>query len=243
MKVGLGFLEYFGMVNSSATNLTATLGFDIPLNITGGVIKGNCYIAGWGVESSTPEKLIDFSLKVYDWNATNIMFQLYSNSTVNTYFGFALVNFVVFNYDYYTMSSIGNFIDGNFFANFSTGSSKQYNNTHVYDFTTMVGLTGLHYQGSFQFNTSMTNGTGLTFTSPLTTDWVNMNHWLLMTFYCSYLTPYYYATDQYCYKVCPSRTFGDNVTLTCKSCPIDCLSCNAKKFCTSCDSTNDFRQL
>ena len=49
LKVGLAIVEYFGNVNSSTTNLTASVGFDIPINQTGGLIKVASYFAGWGL--------------------------------------------------------------------------------------------------------------------------------------------------------------------------------------------------
>lgn len=46
-----------------------------------------------------------------------------------------------------------------------------------------------------------------------------------------------------CYPSCLDRFYGDLSTLTCKTCPYDCLTCNSSGHCLSCDGVADHRAL
>ena len=46
-----------------------------------------------------------------------------------------------------------------------------------------------------------------------------------------------------CYLSCLSRFYGDPLSLICKSCAYDCLTCNSLGHCLTCDVVNDHRVL
>ena len=60
---------------------------------------------------------------------------------------------------------------------------------------------------------------------------------------CPAAFPYYNISELLCYDVCNDRWYGDPVTMTCKPCLYDCLSCTNASACSACSNSSDFREL
>lgn len=61
---------------------------------------------------------------------------------------------------------------------------------------------------------------------------------------CSACNPgSFLRTDYFCHSNCTDRLYPDPLTLICKACPYDCLTCDHLGVCFSCDSSSDHRIL
>ena len=138
------------MVNSTIQDLYGYLNYTSSINSTGGVASINtlCYIAGFGINSTTSQKIIDAHIYIKDLNSTTLRFHVTSQSTVDVYVGFFFVNYIVFNPAEFNLPTVGAFYDGTFYADFVSSSSPTLtytNSSNLYNFTTMLGLSGVHF--------------------------------------------------------------------------------------------------
>ena len=87
MKAGLGIVGLFSAINSSMTNITGTLNYAIPINTTTGLnnIKTICFMAGYSLNSTTSQKILDVHVHIATFNSTQLVFHIFTESTVNVY--------------------------------------------------------------------------------------------------------------------------------------------------------------
>ena len=109
--------------------------------------------------------------------------------------------FVIINDGYLNQANFASFTAGS--INSSTPLS--YTNTGiVYDRSTFVGIGLLHIERESFWNisTAFSGADSFTVSSFNQFNYLTVNYLLMLTYYCPYTTPYFYASTE-CIDVCP----------------------------------------
>ena len=108
----------------------------------------------------------------------------------------------------------------------------------------MIGIYYLHIQNDsfINFNINFGSLNSFNITSTNNGSLFYLSFIMFFTYYCSYITPYYYFVDGNCYDICPDGTFSNMYALECIKCPYDCQTCDMNGSCLSCNHSN-FRFL
>ena len=133
------------------------------------------------------------------------------------------VSCILYNTQYFSRPSFANYISGFFNTSANATHPMVYQNQHdVYDFTTLMGITGFHAQGYLDMNTTFQDPNSFTVSTQNSADYFSVYYILFSTYYCPFSTPYFSNLDNLCYDQCPNRTVTDTVNLICSKCPFDC---------------------
>lgn len=104
----------------------------------------------------------------------------------------------------------------------SSGGSLSYSNFSniVYDFNTLIGLSAFSFNSAsyFNFDLVVSAPNSLSITTPNSTNcfgYLEFQNLIVLTYYCGYQIPYYFASNNNCYDVCPVRYYGNDISLTC----------------------------
>ena len=223
---------------SSGVSAKIQLSVSDSLNLTGGV---DIFIAFLGLDLKITRSnyLIDLKLSASWISSTAIEINLKSASPDPIYVYSLYINWLTYNKGYYNRANFASFT-----LQQAQGSSFTVTNqSYLHEASTMVGLYSLKISNDsfLDFKTQFDSPNSFSISTSNRNCNFGVSYLILLTYYCSYKTPYYYDATN-CYDSCPARYYSDLYKLSCLSCAYDCYTCNGTS-CLTCDSSQDHRIL
>lgn len=190
---------------SSATPQSLNFSLDTSLNLTGGV---DIFITHLGLDFSTTDSnyVIDLQLSAAYINSTYIQINVTSKSSVPVFIYLLGVNWLAYNRGFYNQANYASFA-----LQTTQGSSFTLTNTsQFYNDTTMVGLYSFSISNDsfYDFQNQYNSPNSFSISTSNRNATFSLSYLVLLTYYCSYTTPYYFASNSLCYDSCPARYYS-----------------------------------
>jgi hypothetical protein len=236
-------------VQNAGTNIYNTANpvvnlFGLPAINTVGATRVFVLLNGFNATANSPTNSFDFKLVPQYPSSTTL--RVTTSSANSETIQISSLCYCIIGYNENDMQvwpfpaariTIGTFNLGSPFAD-ANSVFETYNTFWGMNWLTITGLNTLAWDSQLTVHTNIagsTSATGSLFT------------WTGLAFEfkeCNATTPYYLQSQDLCYDICPNRYYENNTQMLCLTCAnYDCLKCLANGTCTSCDSTNDHRDL
>jgi hypothetical protein len=219
----------------------AILTFSPAIN-NSGTVNCLCFITGMDLNATT-QSTVSLIITATLTSSTTASFFLRSTSTSTAYLYNLKFDFFAYNDGYFNRANYANYYYSTFTTTVGT-SPMIFTSSTDYTTVTAIGLNGLSVEGDgfVDISLNLNSNNSITISSANTVKSFSIQYVIMMTYYCGPSTPYFYAINNLCYDICPSRTYTDPSTLICTPCTYDCFTCNAID-CLTCNQATDFRIL
>jgi hypothetical protein len=117
------------------------------------------------------------------------------------------------------------------------------------EFSTIDGNCVINYE--WTFTTSASGNFGVKISNSVTTSpayvcalsRIKSTIFYMKTWSCPSTHPYFNLTTNLCQTACGTYFYANTSIIQCQECGLGCISCHNNADCTSCDATNDFREI